>query len=222
MAITPVTGTTQPTASETSKAKLTGDLSSFLTLLTTQLKHQDPLEPVDSTEFTSQLAQFAEVEQNIQTNANLEKLIGLSLANQSLTAVSYLGKYVEAVGNTATLANGSASFAYSLPQIADGVAIQIKNEAGVTVAVKPGVTSAGKHDFVWDGKDSQGLALPDGKYTISVAAATADGEAIPVETYTVGVVDSADSSSGSIQISINGVSVPIEDVITVKPSPPTI
>lgn len=219
MAIPAVT-TTQQTASQSSQAKLTGDLESFLTLLTTQLKHQDPLEPVDSTEFTAQLAQFAAVEQGIQTNANLEKLIGLTGASQSLTAVSYIGKYVEALGDTVALANGAADFAYELPHSSDGTAIVIQNEAGVTVAVKAGETGIGKHAFTWDGKGFDGNQLPDGKYKISVSAATEDGQPIEVKTYAVGIVDGADSSGDTINITINGVSIPLADVVTVKANPP--
>jgi flagellar basal-body rod modification protein FlgD len=220
MAINPVSTASQQSVAQSSQAKLTGDLKSFLTLLTTQLKHQDPLEPVDSTEFTAQLAQFAAVEQGIQTNSNLEKLINLSLANQSLAAVSYLGKYVEASGDGFSLKNGSGTFAYSLPQTAEGVAIQIKNEAGITVAVKSGETGIGKHTFTWDGKNSQGLQLPDGKYSVVVSAADKDGQPIDAETYTIGIADGADSSGDSIMVTINGINVPLEDVLTVKAAAP--
>lgn len=220
MAVDPVTTGTQ-TASGSSQAKLTGDLQSFLTLLTTQLKHQDPLEPVDSTEFTAQLAQFAAVEQGIQSNANLEKLINLSLANQSLAAVSYLGKYVEALGDGMALVNGTGSFAYSLPETVKATAIQIKNESGVTVAVKPGATGIGKHQFTWDGKDSQGLQLPDGKYSVVVTAINAEGQTVDSETYTIGIVDGADSSGDGVLVSINGVKVPLEDIVTIRDTAPS-
>lgn len=219
MAISPVTTGTQP-KSQSDQTKLTGDLQSFLTLLTTQLKHQDPMNPVDSTEFTAQLAQFAAVEQGIQTNSNLEKLINLSLANQSLAAVSYLGKYVEATGNQFALKSGTGNFAYSLPQSAEAVAIQIKNEAGMTVAVKQGDTTAGKHSFTWDGKNSQRLQLPDGKYSFTVSAVDKNGLPIEPKTYTVGIVDGADSSGDSIMVTINGVGIPLKDVVTVKPAAP--
>lgn len=220
MAINPVTTSAQSTAAQSSQAKLTGDLKSFLTLLTTQLKHQDPLEPVDSTEFTAQLAQFAAVEQGIQTNSNLEKLINLSLANQSLAAVSYLGKYVEATGKNFALKNGAGTFAYSLPQGADAVAIQIKNEAGITVAVHTGQSEIGKHSFTWNGRNTQGLQLPDGKYSMAVSAVDKNGQPIDVKTYTVGIVDGADSSGETVNVLINGVSVPLADVVTVKPTEP--
>jgi flagellar basal-body rod modification protein FlgD len=225
MEITPTSTTPQGTATEKTasadRAKLTGDLQSFLTLLTTQLKHQDPLEPMDSTEFTAQLAQFASVEQSIQTNANLEKLIGLNTSNQALTAVGYLGNYVEAKGNTGNLIDGVANFAYELPSNADAVAVTIRNEAGIPVSVTPGEIKAGRHNFAWDGTNAQGVPQPEGKYTIAVNAVTADGGSVKVQTYTVGIADGADSSGDTIKIFINGVAVPLSDVVAVKKAPPT-
>ena len=220
MEIIPTSTTPQNTASQNASAKLTGDLQSFLTLLTTQLKHQNPLDPIDSSEFTAQLAQFAAVEQSIQTNANLEKLISLSTSNQALTAVGYLGRYVEAKGNAASLINGQANFAYELPSNAEAVAITVRNESGIPVFVAPGEIKAGRHNFVWDGTDRQGVQQPEGKYTITVNAVAAGGEPINVQTYTVGIADGADSSGDTVNLSINGVAVPLSDVVSVKEVPP--
>ena len=83
-----------------------------------------------------------------------------------------------------------------------------------------GDPTAGRHDFVWDGKDSQGLDLPEGKYKITVTAADGNGNPINVQTYTFGTVDGADSSGDTVNLTINGVAVPLSDVVTVKnPSP---
>lgn len=220
MAIDPITNAQGFSAAQNAQARLTGDLQSFLKLLTTQLQYQDPLEPVSATEFTAQLAQFANVEQGIQTNANLEKLIALSMANQAMTAVSYLGKYVEALSDTMALKNGEATFGYALPQAAEGVAIVIKNEAGQTVRTLSGSTGAGKHTVTWDGRDGNGLTLPDGKYKFSVSAVDKDGQPIEAQTYTVGIAESAEGAGGEVRITIDGVSVSLFSVVTVKASPP--
>lgn len=217
--IDPLSPTTQ-TASQASEAKLAKDLDSFITLLTTQLKHQDPLEPVDSTEFTSQLAQFAAVEQGIQTNANLEKLINFQSANQALAAVGFLGKHVEALSSTTALENGNATFGYALPQQADAVLVQIRNESGITVRTLSGTTDAGKNIVDWDGKDSNGLQLPDGKYSIAVSAADEQGNQIQAQTFTVGIADSVEGNGGNAEITINGINVPLANVISVKSEPP--
>lgn len=219
MNIAAATSAASQSAAQNAQNKLTGDLESFLTLLTTQLKHQDPLEPVDSTEFTAQLAQFAAVEQGIAMNANLEKLIGLNNASQAASAVSYLGKYVEAKGDHAALVTGKLEFAYSLPQSSQATAIQIINEAGVPVKVLEGQTGIGKHSLVWDGTDSQGLKLPDGKYEIVIGAVDEKGQQIQSQGFTVGIVDGADNSGDKVNITINGIAVPLADVVTVKDPP---
>lgn len=218
MTTDPVSASTQTpqTASQLSGAKLTKDLDSFITLLTTQLKHQDPLEPVDSTEFTSQLAQFAAVEQGIQTNTNLEKLIGLQNSNQALAAVGYLGKYVEALSGQTALAGGEASFGYTLPRQADAVLVQIRNEAGITVRTLSGETGAGKNYVNWNGKDASGQSLPDGTYTFTVAAADKQGHQIQTQNFTAGVAGSVEGNGADAQVTINGVSVPVANVVTVK------
>ncbi|MDX1486403.1 MAG: flagellar hook assembly protein FlgD [Alphaproteobacteria bacterium] len=216
MEISATTATSQTTASQEAQTKLAGDLQNFLTLLTTQLKHQDPLEPMDSTEFTAQLAQFAAVEQAIQTNANLEKLITSNLSNRALSAVGYLGKTVEVKGGSAALVDGKAEFAYELPLNATAAAITIRNEAGVAVHVAPAQITAGRHGFTWDGTNQQGVTQPDGTYSITVTAAGENGNSIHVETYAVGIVDGADSSGETVKLTINGIAYPLADVVAVR------
>ncbi|MEO0962032.1 MAG: flagellar hook capping FlgD N-terminal domain-containing protein, partial [Pseudomonadota bacterium] len=101
-------------AAASASSKLNTDFDTFLTLLTTQLKNQDPLEPLDSSEFTNQLVQFSSVEQNIATNQNLEQLLNLTFANFATDAVGYIGKEVVAESPTAILTNGTANWDYEL------------------------------------------------------------------------------------------------------------
>lgn len=216
MDILPATQSTSRNNAEQSGARLADDLQSFLTILTTQLKHQDPLEPLSSSEFTSQLAQFAGVEQTIQTNANLERLLAFQATNQALGAVGYIGKMVTASGNEAVLKDGAARFAYSLPQQAASTAIGITSEAGVPILIQPGKTGMGRHDFVWDGRDSQGVPQPEGTYRLTATALDADGKPITVKTYTIGIATGVDSSEGKITIMIDGKPVPLSDVVAVE------
>ena len=102
--------------SKASLSKLTEDLDNFLTLLTAQLQHQDPLEPLDTHEFTNQLVQFSSVEQSIQQNKNLESIIELNQNNMAISAVSYIGKEVSATGQKNMLANGKATFSLPYPK----------------------------------------------------------------------------------------------------------
>ena len=135
------------TKSATSQVKLQDELNRFLNLLVTQLKHQDPLDPLDTNEFTAQLVQFAGVEQQIQQNANLEKLLNLQETSQVAAMVNFIGTTVEVTGDTVPLENGHAEFTYALGVNATQVTVTIMNSSGLTVFVGEGETGTGKHAF---------------------------------------------------------------------------
>lgn len=216
-AVTPPVVTAKPPAnSETSRKSLAGDLSAFLNLLTTQLKYQDPLSPMDSTEFTAQLAQFASVEQGIQQNKNLESLIGLTKATQISTGVSYIGRTIEADTNVGALVNGRAEFLYNIPKTAQQTAITVRDAKGQVVIAKAGDTSVGSHNFVWDGRDANGNKMPDGPYTVTVSALDANKTAIPVATHMLGRVDGVVTSEGAVNVLVGGVSIPLDKILSVK------
>jgi len=164
--------------SNASKSKLSGDLDSFLTLLTSQLKNQDPLSPMDSTEFTNQLVQFSGVEQAINTNTNLESLIGLTQASIGSTAVGYLGKEVQAESSTMPLQDGQAKYTYTIPKDASKCLIVIKDSSGAVVKTEQGELKAGTYHMTWDGKNAYGEQLDDGAYSLEVQATGTDGETI--------------------------------------------
>lgn len=204
------------TKSDVARTSLSSDIESFLQLLTTQLKYQDPLSPMDSTEFTSQLAQFATVEQGINTNSNLESLLTLTRSNQAATALSYIGKTVEAKGNVNTLTDNGAAFKYTIDRTAATTTIVIRNAANQVVYSKQGETSAGTYDFKWDGKDTSGNAQPKGAYSISVTTTDAEGKAGTAKTFVVGTIDGADMSGDSVNVMIGTVTVPFENIVTLR------
>ncbi len=164
--------------STTSRTSLANDLGSFLTLLTAQLKNQNPLSPMDSTEFTNQLVQFAGVEQQINANKNLETLTGLSQTSIGATAVSYLGKEVQAKSTTLPLQDGAAKYTYTLPSDASDCLIVIKDSEGSAVKTVTGSKTAGTYHMTWDGKNSYGEQLDDGAYTLEVQATETHGKTI--------------------------------------------
>jgi len=177
------TGTGTTTKSDTSRTSLTSNFNTFLTMLTTQLKHQDPLSPMDSTQFTSQLVQYAGVEQQINTNSNLEKLLTFQQNTQTAQAVNYLGQAVEMAGSQLPVQNHSGTFSYTLPQAANSCEIQVKDSTGTVVYKTTGDLTAGRHDLAWNGVDSSGKTLDDGIYTVNVVAKDKDGKSItPVMT----------------------------------------
>lgn len=200
-------------------AGLSDTFDTFLTLLTTQLQNQDPLDPMDSAQFTEQLVQFTEVEQSIATNQNLESVLGLMLAEQNSAAVNYIGKDIEALSNTTLLADGKATWKYGLEGNADRTSITITDAGGKLVYATTGETSSGVHEFVWDGKDSSGQALPDGTYTIDVSAVDADGASINVGTSIVGRVTGVQTIEGVPVLLVGEGLVQLSNVIKVTEPP---
>ena len=201
-----------------SAATLAENFDDFLTLLTTQMQHQDPLSPLEANEFTAQLVQFSAVEQAINTNGNLASLIALQQAGQIASAVDFIGTKVEAFGNTNILANGLAEFSYGLGANAETTQISIFDEVGQAVFTASGEIAAGHHTFSWDGNDNNGIAQPDGKYSIVVTALDENGEPISTETGVIGTVTGFETTTdGSVLLSLNGIGVPIGDIVSVSP-----
>ncbi len=199
--------------------KLADNFDTFLKLLTTQLQHQDPLDPMDATQFTQQLVQFSQVEQSIEANKNLEQLLALASTNSAADAVAYLGKIISAVGKTNMLSNGKAEYEYRLPEKAASTTIAISDGAGKLVYATKGNLDAGSHNFTWDGKDNQGKAMIDGPYTIAVSSLNSVGETIAVENYVSGVVTGIQNDENNVYLMLQDVAVPTTSVRNV--SPPT-
>ena len=195
---------------------LAPNFDDFLQLLTTQLQNQDPLEPLDATEFTTQLVQFASVEQQIGQNSRLDELLKVQSGSQAVGAVSFLDTIVEAFGDKSVLSNGEATYTYTLASEAEAVTITIRNESGTIVRTLNGEVGAGKHTLVWDGKNDQGVPQTDGTYSISVSARDADGKTIEAKTGTVGKVSGVTVKDGVLVLDLGGITVKVTDVVSVK------
>ena len=196
--------------------ELAANFDSFLKLLTTQLSNQDPLSPLDATQFTTQLAQFSMVEQQINTNKQLSQLVGAQGVNQGSYSVSFLGKMVEAQGSTSELKNGSADWTYFLNSSAAGNQIQILDNTGQVVRTIPGETTAGFHKLAWDGKNNDGEQLPDGAYSVKISAVTADGSPVSAVTSAVSQVTGISFSNGEVQLHTLVGTVALGDIISVR------
>ena len=197
---------------------LSADMNTFLKLLTTQLQYQDPLDPMDTAEFTNQLVQYSSVEQAIQTNTKLDTLLQYNIANLGAQAVSYIGKTVQVLGDVMPLDGGKAKAAYTLDKNVSSVTITVKDMNGKVVYSESGETSSGTHEFKWDGKDSNGNQLEDGAYQIVVSTKVPAGETEANVTTTVfGKVTGVASDSNGVYIGLgDSVTAGLGDIVTIR------
>lgn len=186
-------GATTSTAATTSRASIANNFDTFLLLLTTQLKNQNPLDPLDTNQFTQQLVQFAGVEQQIRSNESLEALVNLNKTSQLSTATSYLGATVTADGATTALKSGVATWYVTAPRAASAT-INISDATGNVVYTHETTLEAGTNGFSWDGKKSDGSIAPEGQYTIKINAKDASAQSVTISTQFSGVVDAVDLS----------------------------
>ena len=210
-------GTVTETDSSKAKATLAGDMDAFLLLLTTQLQNQDPLSPLEPTEFTSQLVQFASVEQQIATNENMEKLLKVQNASLASSVVGFIGTEV-LTENTGQLPlhNGEANFEYTLSNNASNVVMTIMDETGRVVFTKAGGTDAGTHEIIWDGKDGKGLPMPDGPYKLSITPIAHPGSTISHTSRINAVITGVSMANGDTTMEADGVIIPLDKIETVR------
>jgi flagellar basal-body rod modification protein FlgD len=192
--------------------QLAGNFDTFLRLLTTQLQNQDPMSPMDSNEFTQQLVAFSSVEQQINTNDNLQSLISLSLSQQASAAVNYIGHSVVMTSGKGALQNGAVDWTYNLSAPSSATTLTVKDASGKVVYSAGGKTGAGNSDFAWDGKDANGNQLPDGQYTLTVGATAADGSTVTSTVASKALVTAVDMSGTTPMLVLGATEIPLSEV----------
>ena len=198
------------------QAKLDEDLNQFLNLLVTQLKNQDPLDPMDANEFTSQLVQFASVEQQIYQNANLEKLLNVEQSSQIANMVDFIGHTIEASGTSFHLENDSAEFTYEFGTKPNSATISIINSSGLTVYSGDAVNETGQQSFKWDGKNQHETQQPDGTYTAVVTGKDRDGNLMNVTQSVFGRVTGAGAEEGIVSLFMNDIKTGLDKVLSTR------
>jgi flagellar basal-body rod modification protein FlgD len=207
-------------ASAASKS-LDENYNQFLRLLTTQMQNQDPLNPMDTNQMTSQLVQFSAVEQAIGTNKRLDTLIGTQQNTATAGNLMYIGRGVEYAGDTFQYINGMSAIelGYQLDSEAQSTRIDILNSKNEVVYTTSGQTKPDtKHSFVWDFKDTGGNAVPIDTYRLNIAPTPkANEDYVKTKVYTRGLVTNVDNTeSGKPVVHVNGTTVPISDIISVS------
>ncbi len=195
---------------------LSSDFDDFLTLLTTQLQNQDPLDPTDSEEFTNQLVQFSQLEQQIQTNSTLDSLRILDEASVINSAVSFIDKSIQYEGSRFSYdGEGELDFGYYLLETANSTQISILDEDGNTVFSTDGEITEGEHSFTWDGLDNDGNPIEAGTYDFLVGAENSEGRSIPTSALVPGRVDGVEILNGTVFLNINDLLVGIDSVLSI-------
>jgi flagellar basal-body rod modification protein FlgD len=186
------------------KSTIAGNFQTFLTLLTTQLKNQNPLDPLDTNQFTQQLVQFAGVEQQLRQNEQLSTLVSLEKSAQTTTALAYVGQTVAVDGQTAALnSSGQANWTLQVPKTSSST-VTITSATGQTVYTGSYTMNPGTQTFTWDGRDNSGVKWPAGNYKLSVTAKDTSGQAVSIATEVQGIVDSVDLTQSPPVLSIGG------------------
>jgi flagellar basal-body rod modification protein FlgD len=193
------------TANKTASEKTTGiadNFQTFLTLLTTQLQNQNPLDPLDTNQFTQQLVQFAGVEQQLKQNEQMKELIALEKSNQATQALIYVGNKV-AVDGSSQQFNGSATWNLDAP-VATTAKISITSATGATAYSGTFSVNKGNASFMWDGKGNDGVQWPEGTYKMTATYLDSAGKEVAIPTEIVGVVDSVDLTATPPLLSLGG------------------
>lgn len=209
------------TKSQQASASAVANFDTFLQLLAAQLQNQDPLDPLDGTQFTEQIASFSAVEQQIATNSNLEKLLQNQDFSQQTMAIGFVGKEVLAAGEAAPLENGQLEFTYVLPEDSVATTIEIFDKDGVKMKTIQGETLAGQFSVLWDGLDENGNPAPEGDYFLDISAFDSEGVSVNPRTFVFQEVTGVRSDgAGGVFIGFeSGLEVSLSDAFTLRQRP---
>ena len=212
------TTSTTTTATSEDKKTLIGSYDTFLKILTTQLKNQDPTSPMDASEFTNQLVQYSTVEQQLATNEKLDDMLKALNSNGITPLLSYVGQYTEsATTDKLVVQGGQALLAYNLPSKAQSVTINVQDSAGKVGAKIDGTTTTGLNRVAWDGTLDSGEQAADGVYKFVLTAKNGNGDTISVtDTRMIGQVTGIETNSaGDVVLKIGEMEVVDTDVMSV-------
>lgn len=208
----PITASRQQIPSVASSATAT-DFTMFLKLLTTQMQNQDPLSPMDSTQYTQQLVQYAQVEQSVQQNGTLNNILA-NLNNQTITqAAQFIGRDAVFDSSVSGLGTKPASWRYDADRTMASATVTISDAGGKTVFTGPLDVAKTSGAFGWDGTLADGSKAAGGVYTLAINAVDASGASVPTTITSTGLIDAVDARGGVLSLSVNGVQMPMSALI---------
>ncbi len=188
----------------------------FMNLLIAQIKHQDPMSPMDNQQFIAQLTQFTSLEELQKVNASLADNMALSQSLNNTMMVGLVGKKVAVVGSGVELGDGQVS-ASKLQVAADGTArVEVRDTANRLIANYSKPVSAGLNDITWDGKTESGDIAPDGQYKLIVTVQDSDGADVPYLSFMTGTVDSIRFENNLAIVSVGGEEFYVSEIMSVS------
>ncbi len=197
-----------------------GSKDVFLKMLVAQMQNQDPLNPADSTQMSSQLAQFNMVEQQIDTNKFLQQLVGSqggAGANLDMASAGYLGHTVMINQSEIQYSGTSTSFSISLDNNAEAVFVTISDSNGSPVrTLSLAATPSGELPLTWDGRDADGIKVDSGIYNINVQAVDVTGQPVRATPQRSGTVDAVRNTTNGIELIVNGVATSLNNITEVR------
>lgn len=202
-----------PAAPQTGTTDLGED--TFLTLLTTQMQYQDPLDPMSNADFVAQLAQFSSLEELKTLGAGMESLYLVNVSMNNASMVNLLGQNVVAASDTIHYdGEGAQTIDYDADAAAESATITITDsDGGVVYTGDMGALAEGEGTWTWDGTATDGSAVPEGDYTVTITGTDANGGDVSVTNLIEGIVTDMDYSTGSPTPEVNGVAIDIGAIV---------
>ena len=199
----------------TSRQTIADNFDVFLQILTTQLRNQNPLDPLDTNQFTQQLVQFTGVEQQLKTNEFLQAMMTATQNASNSEAVSYVGKMVTASGTKTELVDGQAKWHFAVDEPSN-LNVTVRDMDGNVVYTKAGSVGEGESIFTWDGIGNDGRTKPEGSYNITIEARNQDGKLIDVATEMTGEVTGVDFTGTEPVLIVGTARVNMSAVMSVR------
>jgi flagellar basal-body rod modification protein FlgD len=207
-----VSNTTTTSTTATAQSRLSNNFDTFLQLLTTQLKNQDPTQPMDANQFTQQLVQYSQVEQQIATNSKLDNMIAAFTGNQTTTSLGYLGKTVTYDASTVSPTSTGATWTFT-PTQGGEYTVRIRDAEGVVVQEKKvSLTANQSSEYAWDGKRSDGKPMGSQPYTMELYSGTGTATTQVAVTHK-GQVSAVDMSTGTPRVTVGSLNIPIARIL---------
>jgi flagellar basal-body rod modification protein FlgD len=212
--VTAAAGTDQ--AASQTKPKDTLSREDFITLLVTQMRFQDPLNPIDNNQMATQMAQFSSLQALQDMSDSLETMAAYQSSSSNLQVAGLIGKTVEAAGNSLLINQGSVSEGHYQLSRPGMVRVGIYDSGGQLVrTLDEGVKDTSKQKIIWDGKNQEGVSLPDGAYTFQIAALDEKGQSVSVSSSMVAPVTGVSFDNGITYLQLGSAKITVSDILSI-------